>query len=406
MNHKILMVNMQPTLFDKKFYSSLEFDRFSSVPLHLQLSEKLINRIRQCKPEVGARLLSERKLASLLNLDRSTIHRAYMELYNSNLVVEKEKRRGLFVSVDCNEKLKIPFPCIGVILPTTFSEFVDSKVEYRLNYMKGVIDCAAKLDLSVIMINLPEINQTDFYIKEWKKHVIDRLSGIIHLGHRSVNNLPDDPVLNMILEDKNIPQIFISGYSQFSHIGSLCCDFTPGALACAEFFIEQGHKKIAIVTNASQDYSNYFFQYESLRRPAIVRKTLASCNIEVPQKWMLYNCSSLEHTRQQLNSIFKSREKPSAFFCANEVCANFIVKVLLEKGIKVPEDISVSGVDGINNDDNVIDFSSIRIPFYSLGYSALSTLYDYIDKGINDENRLILQPTSFIIKSSVGKNSK
>ena len=384
------------------FKPNAKLDKKLASPLHLQLSEKIIRQISRQKPKAGTRLLSERKLAELLGLDRSTVHRAYAELIKFGIIEDCPPSRGLYISANAKEKLKQPFSNIGIILPARFSDFMDERVEYRLSYMKGIIDRSAELEYSTMMVNLPPVNSSEEYISTWKKHVIDRLAGIIHLGDRLEEN---DKPLEMIFQDKNIPQLFISGYPDLPHIGSVSSDFMPGALALAELLVEHGHKKVGLILEKQMNLRKKIFEYEALSRPKIMKKALNSCGVNVPEKWIMENGSCETSLRKQLHHQFKSEETPTALCCMNDVIANSAIKILKEIGLKVPENVSVTGVNSIPESDDIIPLTSIRLPFYSIGSKALDTLHDYIENGISDSNKKKVQPASLSIKSSV-RNAK
>ena len=222
-----------------------ELDKSSSEPLHLQLGRAIRLQIRQMRPEPGMRLISERKLAEKLQLDRSTVHRAYIELIKDGVIEQQPPKKGFFISSEAHSKLKQPFPTIGVVLPVKFSDYINEAVQVQLSYLNGIIDHAAKFECSVMMIQLPDADKHIEYINDWMKHVGERLDGIIHLGDRGLEN---DLPLETLLNNTTIPQVFISGFSNRSYIASVVGDYHAGALAAAEYLCELGHKNIGTVS--------------------------------------------------------------------------------------------------------------------------------------------------------------
>ncbi|MFZ5643776.1 MAG: PLP-dependent aminotransferase family protein [Bacillota bacterium] len=59
---------------------NIELDRQSKVPLYLQISSQIIDRINSGVLKTGTRLPAERKMAALLEVNRSTVVNAYSEL--------------------------------------------------------------------------------------------------------------------------------------------------------------------------------------------------------------------------------------------------------------------------------------------------------------------------------------
>ena len=70
---------------------------------------------------------------------------------------------------------------------------------------------------------------------------------------------------------------------------------------------------------------------------------------------------------------------PEAVVCANDVMADALINALEKAGIRVPEDIAVTGFDGYleNRSSNVI-LTSCKKSYYQLGANALRRLYGII----------------------------
>ncbi|MBR4430307.1 MAG: GGDEF domain-containing protein, partial [Clostridiales bacterium] len=76
----------------------------------------------------------------------------------------------------------------------------------------------------------------------------------------------------------------------------------------------------------------------------------------------------------------KGKELPDAVVCANDYSAIGLVMACRERGIKVPEDLIVTGFDGV--DDAVNGYPTIttcRQPFYNSGYSAVLALTEIFE---------------------------
>lgn len=76
----------------------------------------------------------------------------------------------------------------------------------------------------------------------------------------------------------------------------------------------------------------------------------------------------------------RGKKYPDAIVCANDYSAIGLVNACKVKGIRVPEDIKVTGYDGVS--EAVNGFPSIttsRQPFYNAGYKAVVTLLEMID---------------------------
>ncbi len=103
-----------------------------------------------------------------------------------------------------------------------------------------------------------------------------------------------------------------------------------------------------------------------------------------------------------LNNCRKNGKKyPDAVVCANDYSAVGLVIACRKRGIRVPEDIIVTGFDGV--DDAVNGFptiTTVRQPFYSSGYEAVKTLAEYFEGKELPDNILI--PGDFLLNQSCG----
>ena len=87
------------------------------------------------------------------------------------------------------------------------------------------------------------------------------------------------------------------------------------------------------------------------------------------------------------------RDLPDAVVCANDYSAVGLIIACRKRGIRVPEDLIVTGFDGV--DDAVNGYPTIttaRQPFYDSGYQAVATLKDIFDgKGRPDNIRIMAE---------------
>lgn len=386
----------------RTFYPELEIDKTSGEALHLQIGCAIRLEIRKNRPEHGTRLISERKMAEMLKLDRSTVHRAYNELINDGLIEKKPPLKGFFITSEAHDKLKKPFPVLGVVIPEKFSEYIEQDIKIRLGFLNGIIDQAAKLECTIMMIQMPLEYKSDEFMNDWMIHVIDRLDGIIHLGERGID---PDPVFKRLLEYDNVPQIFISGYSSYSHIGSVIADPVAGVLAGVEYLGECGHVNVGTVSFYKKNTrcASMLFQYESETRLSTILDCLHDRMLNSEPSWQLFECFSIKDIQTKLEKIFAQSKTPTAFCCINDDLALKTIKALGNIGLKVPDDISVIGYDNLIPQCDNVSLTSVKLPFYTIGSRAVEILIKYHDNEIKSTDHITRLPTSLVIRNSVKK---
>jgi GntR family transcriptional regulator len=81
---------------------SIELNRKSGVPLYVQIKQYIAAQIEESVWHAGSKLPTERELANMLNVSRSTVSVAYKELEDENILISKQGK-GTFVA---EKKLK------------------------------------------------------------------------------------------------------------------------------------------------------------------------------------------------------------------------------------------------------------------------------------------------------------
>lgn len=76
---------------------SIELNRKSGVPLYVQIKQYITAQIEEEVWHPGSKLPTERELANMLNVSRSTVSVAYKELEDENILISKQGK-GTFVS--------------------------------------------------------------------------------------------------------------------------------------------------------------------------------------------------------------------------------------------------------------------------------------------------------------------
>ena len=83
---------------------------------------------------------------------------------------------------------------------------------------------------------------------------------------------------------------------------------------------------------------------------------------------------------QAFHRILKKQAKIDALFCANDVLAIGFMRAAEEKGVKIPEDISIIGCDNIKFAQYYMpSLTTLRIPKYDMGRKSVKKLIDTIE---------------------------
>ncbi|MGO8693911.1 MAG: substrate-binding domain-containing protein [Rectinemataceae bacterium] len=85
-------------------------------------------------------------------------------------------------------------------------------------------------------------------------------------------------------------------------------------------------------------------------------------------------------------------------FCANDLIALGVKRAAEEKGLSVPNDLSIVGYGNIPLSD-YLALTTVSMPAYEMGKAAFQLFLDLVEGRQNSVKRVVLRP-SVIIRSS------
>lgn len=158
----------------------------------------------------------------------------------------------------------------------------------------------------------------------------EKVDGIIILG------IPHDDYLAAFEVDVKVPYMYMDFYSEGQNCDSVVTDNYYGMYKLVDYLISMGHREIGYVgtLKATSSITDRYFGY---------CKALLEHDITLEQNWII---SDRDKTgRVGLDTIELPQKLPTAFACNNDLTAAYVIKLLNNRGIRVPEDISVTGFD-------------------------------------------------------------
>lgn len=222
-----------------------------------------------------------------------------------------------------------------------------------------------------------------------------RLKGIIIMGGRMEN--PEKE-----LEQLTIPYVLCtvahSMYTPVPQVNSVAIDDEAESYNAVKYLISKGHKRIAIVTGHKDDLS------VGGQRLSGYKKALNEAGIPVDEDLIGYMTKDItEFTVENGYAVTKEllgRAKFTALYCISDMTAFGAYKAVAEAGLRIPDDLSVIGFDGINLGKFMVpSLTTIEQPRESLVRSSVDLLVGAI-KGDEDTKQLIY-PARLIERDSV-----
>jgi LacI family repressor for deo operon, udp, cdd, tsx, nupC, and nupG len=200
-----------------------------------------------------------------------------------------------------------------------------------------------------------------------------------------------------LARQNSIPYVNVLECPNDNELPSVQIDNVAAAKAMTEYLIHQGHRRIACLKG---EFSQEYPSPVTVDRVEGFKQALLTHNIIPDDHWMLDGDYSPESGLLAAERIFAMQNRPSAVFCANDYMALGLVRGLEKNGLRVPEDISVTGFDDVD----VASFSqpsltTVAQPIEALGQQAMDLLIDIIE-GLSVENTRLRLPFELVIRES------
>ncbi|HEX2316756.1 MAG TPA: substrate-binding domain-containing protein [Thermomonospora sp.] len=175
---------------------------------------------------------------------------------------------------------------------------------------------------------------------------------------------------------------------------SVAVDDVAGGELAVGHLLEQGARDIALVTGPSvlrQCADRRRGAHRALRAAGLGRDALRE--ITVPAM----NARGGQEAAQRL----LEGDLPDAIFCANDLLALGVLRVLLQAGVKVPGDVTLIGYDDIEfTAAAAVPLSSVRQPTYQLGRIATDLLLDECDNPSEHAHQQVMFQPELVVRES------
>lgn len=242
----------------------------------------------------------------------------------------------------------------------------------------GAEDAAYECGTSIILCNVEGKAELEFFINLLISKCVD---GIIF----AYLNLTDEHV--KLLHANGIPFSMIDNQSENQSGMNVRSNDYLGAKAATEYLIQKGHKRIALMRGPLEDdvfdhepgfEETYQFPLWQGRTDGFM-DAIQCAGIDMPSEYIQYarglSTENVEGGRRAMLKLMTLSQPPTAIFCENDLMAIGAYKAAGEIGIKIPEDVSIMGYDGLDFSGYLNpELSTMDLPKYEMGRAAVFQL--------------------------------
>lgn len=223
-----------------------------------------------------------------------------------------------------------------------------------------------------------------------------RLRGIVFLGGRFIHSEEK-------LGKLNVPFIFSTiGVDISDRIGrvtfsNIAVDDKLESKRMTEYLLSLGHRRIAFITERPEEAIGQ-------RRINGYREAFAERGIPVQEELICYVQDEIDHFSMEngyvtAKKLLEAGTEVTAVYAASDSLAIGASRAVLEAGMRIPEDISVAGYDGIELGEYYNPkLTTIKQPVDEMAKRTIRLLLDVI--GGRQEHQQIIFPAELVVRES------
>jgi LacI family transcriptional regulator len=207
-----------------------------------------------------------------------------------------------------------------------------------------------------------------------------------------LNLLLPNPVVRRAAQ-AGLPLVLIDRPVSGANLTSVSMDNFGGAQAAYLHLLQQGYRRIAIITGPKGSY-------DADQRLLGCRQVAGVWGMPIPRTLVWRGDFSEESgeaaVRRELDA---GRELPDAIFACNDMMAIGAMTALRERSIRVPEDVALVGFDDIGPARH-LGLSTVRSPMQDMGKAAARAAIDRVLNTDKPARRQSVLPTRLMVRQS------
>lgn len=265
---------------------------------------------------------------------------------------------------------------IGLLIPDITNVFFPEVA-------RGAQDAAMAHDYTILMVNTDENARQELRMLELMAS--QSVDGIISFTH----NLTDQRLMQFA--DGYRPIVMINREVTHPNISSLMVDNGMGAELAVAHLIEQGHRHIAMLTNAT-------FAPGHVRR---VQGYLRALSRHQLPDYIHSTQATREGGYAGVEVLLRDFPDVTAIFCYNDMMAIGALKACHDHGKLVPQEMAIVGFDNIHLAASYVPpLSSIHVDKYEIGKLAFERTLQLIESEDSVLPSIELKPSLVVRDSS------
>ena len=350
----------------------------------MSLMEELKSKILSGEIRPGAKLPSENELAQEYEISRHTVRKALAILVTDGYITTKHGK-GTF----CSDRMAHRKNSKNIAVVTTYiSDYIFPRL------IQGMDRILTEQGYSIMLKNTGNSRQKEAQCLE--DILTKDVDGLIIEPSKSQILCRNMPLYEQ-LDRMGIPYVFIQGsYLQMKNKPTILLDDAKGAYLLTKYLIDTGHRQIAGVFKADDSQG-------AERHKGYVKALQEAGMSYQPELVVWFHTEDRKVKPAVMVQMMLEAELPiDAVVCYNDQIAIKTIQTLSQLGIRVSEDVSVTGYDNSFLAENYqVGLTTIAHPHERLGEIAAKLLLDLMqEKTLSLADRQIVIEPELIERES------
>ena len=209
----------------------------------------------------------------------------------------------------------------------------------------------------------------------------------------------EETVLDQLVH-RNVPIVLAEFQLDDPKASTIHLDYSTGIRQAVEHLAALGHMHIGFLAGPRMLHS-------ALTREKDFRTAMAACGLSPRTEWILECDHTLKGGVGGYRKLEALAEHPTAVICSNDMTAIGVLRAAYMEGKRVPEDLSVIGLDDIDFAEFTLPpLTTIRLSRVDLARAAFDALRAQVEDAQNPSmQREFLVSTTLVVRGSTGRPS-
>lgn len=326
---------------------------------------------------------SIKTISELTGFSPATISNAL----NHKKGVNKETSEKIFkVADEIGYAVESRISRIKLVIYKRNGSIVDNS-PFFTNLLEGVETECRESGYDMVVCNLDR--RSDSYEQRLDELLEDKTTAVIMLGTEALDEDFER------YKDAKCPLVILDSWCTSMNFNGILINNADSAKNAVEHLIQKGHREIG--------YLRGKFRIKAFSARANgYNRALFKNGISIKEQYIVTLSTTMDGAYKDMISYLNQRPNlPTAFFADNDMIALGAMKALIEKGYRIPEDVSLIGFDDLTSCEiSTPRLTTIKVFKQEMGQLAVRRLLEVIRDGNGIKSKIQIC-TEFVERDSV-----